>query len=322
MNLAARSKKARSPNLGTGFEIPHREASPASSEFARNFVACPQIGCAGSRATGSSTKRSMSRTVRLLAVLCAAVLAASAETTAERGKRVVDAALKALGGDVFLKMEDRIESGRAYSFYREQLSGLSLAKIYTRYLTPAPGQLAVRERQAFGKDEYTAVLFTETGAWELTFRGARPLADVRYDAYKDSTLRNIFYILRKRLGEPGMTFYSQGADIFQNQPVEIVDITDADNRTVTVYFSQSTKFPVRQVFKRRNPEDKDWDQEVTAFSKYHDVGGGVMWPLDVHRERNGEKIYEIFSDSVEINRNLKDDLFTLPANLKILPKAK
>ncbi|HEV3334182.1 MAG TPA: hypothetical protein VG096_24520 [Bryobacteraceae bacterium] len=255
------------------------------------------------------------------AALCAIAVASAAESHTDRGKRVVNEALQALGGDAYLKLDDRVESGRAYSFYREQLSGLSIAKIYTRYLVPAPGQLSVRERQAFGKDEYTAVLFNEMGAWELTFRGARPLPDLRYAQYKDSTLRNIFYILRERLDEPGMIFYSQGSDIFQNVPVEIVDITDADNRTVTVYFDQRTKLPLRQSFRRRNEELKDWDVEVSLFTKYREVGG-VKWPFDIHRERNGEKVYEIFSDSVEINKDLTDDLFTLPANLKLLPKAK
>jgi hypothetical protein len=159
------------------------------------------------------------------------------------------------------------------------------------------------------------------GAWELTFRGARPLADERYTTYKDTTLRNIFYILRQRLDEPGLLFDSRGSDLYMNQPVEIVDITDADNRTVTVYFSQSTKLPIRQVFKRRNQEFKDFDEEVTVFSKYRDVGG-VKWPFDMRRDRNGEKTYEIFSDSVEINKGLTDNLFTLPANLKLLPKQK
>lgn len=254
--------------------------------------------------------------------LCAVAIASAAESASDRGKRVVMEALKAMGGDAFLHMEDRVETGRAYSFYREELSGLSLAKIYTRYLTPAPGQLGVRERQAFGKDQYAAVLFSEMGGWEITFRGARPVTDIRYDQYKDSTLRNIFYILRQRLNEPGMIFYSKGADTYQNFPVEIVDITDADNRTVTVTFSQSTKLPLRQVFRRRNPEDKGWDDEQTVFAKYRDIGGGVMWPFDIRRDRNGEKVYEIYSDSVVINQNLTDDLFTLPANLKLLPKAK
>ena len=254
-------------------------------------------------------------------VLLAPTPAQAAESHEERGKRVVNEALEALGGQAFLNMEDRVESGRAYSFYREQLTGLSIARIYSRYLAQVPGKIALRERQAFGKDQSSAVLFTDTGGWEITFRGARPLDDMRYQNYQDSTLRNIFYILRQRLHEPGLQLYSQGADVFENAPVEIVDITDSDGRTVTVYFSQSTKLPIRQVFKRRNPEYKDFDQEVTVFAKYRDVSG-VKWPFDVHRDRNGEKIYEMYSDSVEINKDLKDELFTLPGNLKVLPKAK
>ena len=268
----------------------------------------------------------MIRRARLVVALSAFLLPAWAETAAERGKRVVDAALQAAGGDRLLQMQDRVESGRAYSFYREQISGLSVAKIYTRYLVraepPIPGALNLRERETFGKDESNYLLFTDLGAWEATYRGARPLDQERIKNYRESTLLNIFYILRERLGEPGLMFYSQGSDIVENVPVEIVDITDADGRTVTVYFSQFSKLPVRQVFKRRNTTYKDFDREVTAFSKYRDSGNGIMWPWDIRRERNGEKIFEMYSDSVEINRDLKDNLFTLPGNLKILPPPK
>ena len=82
------------------------------------------------------------------------------------------------------------------------------------------------------------MLFTEEGAWEITYRGAKPLEDQRYANYKDSVQRNIFYILRQRMGEPGLTFYSMGSDRYENRPVEIVDITDAEDLTVTVYFDQ------------------------------------------------------------------------------------
>ena len=75
----------------------------------------------------------------ILLVACGA--SALAQTPAEqRGKKIIDQAIQALGGDNFLTMEDRIESGRAYSFYNDQISGLSIAKIYTRYITVAPEQ--------------------------------------------------------------------------------------------------------------------------------------------------------------------------------------
>jgi hypothetical protein len=263
------------------------------------------------------------RNFAILFLAVAAVAGAADETRQERGKRVVNEAVQALGGNAFLNMEDRIETGRMYSFYREQISGFSNAIVYTRYLKPAPGKLAQREHQIFGKkQDEGGLLFTEEGAWDITFHGARPFDDQRWKNYQENTRRNIFYLLRERLNEPGLSFYSQGSDLYERMPVEIVDITDANGVTITVYFDKSTKLPIRQTYRKRNTEFKDFDNEVSVFGKFRDVGGGVKWPYDVKRERNGEKIYEMYSESVEINKSLKDSLFTLPANLKVLPKPK
>jgi hypothetical protein len=261
----------------------------------------------------------------VLAALAAGIVCA--QSAQEKGKRIVDETLAALGGERFLSMRDRIETGRAYSFYNDQLRGLSVAKIYTRYLTrpepPKPDFLGLRERQAFGKNEDSAILFTEDGkGWQLTFRGARPVAGALLSRFRDTTQRNFFYILRQRLGEPGLIIESRGSEVWSNMPVEIVDITDADNRVTTVYIHRTTKLPVRQVFFRRDPLTKERNEEVTVFSKYRDVGGGVQWPHVVQRERNGEKIYEMFAESVVVNQDLKDDLFTLPLTMKVLPPAR
>jgi hypothetical protein len=256
-----------------------------------------------------------------VAAALAIALARGQETRQDRGKRVVDEALAALGGQAFLHMEDRIVTGRAYSFYSSKISGLSVATIYTRYTVPAPGKLGLRERQAFGKKQDEGwLLFTDEGGWDVTFRGARPLADDVYTNFKENTERSILYILRQRLNEPGLSFYSEGSDIFQNEPIQIVDITDATGFTVTVSFSQFSKLPVRQTYRRRNLTYHDFDTEVTTYSKYRPVDG-ITWPYDVHREHNGDKVFELYSDSIQMNKDLKDDLFSLPGKVKILPKA-
>src|SRR5437879_2740578 len=99
--------------------------------------------------------------IALLALLSALQ---AAETGQQRGKRVVDEAVAALGGQSFLQMRDRTETGRAYQFYREQLSGLAIAHIYTRYVTrpepPVPNFLGVRERESFDKNQASAIIFT------------------------------------------------------------------------------------------------------------------------------------------------------------------
>jgi hypothetical protein len=253
------------------------------------------------------------------AVLFLCAVAAFAQSRQERGKQVVNEALAALGGDKFLAVKNRVETGRAYSFYRDELTGLARAKIYTRYFDKAPsGTLAQRERQAFGKDEDQIILFLPENAYQITYRGARPLQTQRFRRYVDSARRNIFYILRNRLNEPGLVLESQGTTVWQNTPVEIVDIIDADNNVVTVYFHHTTKLPVRQLFFRRDPKTKERDEEVSIFSKYRDVGGGVQWPFAIMAERNGEKLFELYSESVEINQGLADDLFALPGGMKVL----
>jgi hypothetical protein len=231
-----------------------------------------------------------------------------------RAQRVIDDAVAALGGEKFINMEDRVETGRAYSFYHDRLSGLTIAKIYTRYLVVPPeksGQdLGLRERQSFGKNEDTAAVFREDAASNLNWRGAKAVPKDEFDRYRDSTLRNIFYILRQRLHEPGLIFESRGSDVVDHVPVEVIDITDSENRVVTVYFHQSTKLPVKQTFSWRDPQTHDRNDEVTRFARYREIPGGIQWPQEITRERNGEKIYQIFADSVTINQDLTDDLFS------------
>jgi len=252
---------------------------------------------------------------RLLLIFSATAALLSAQGIEARGRKIVDDALAALGGQKFLNMQDRIETGRAYSFFHDQLSGLSVARIYTRYIPVAPDRtgidLGIQERQAFGKKEDYYVLFRQEGAWEVTFRGPKELEADRIQRYHDTTLNNFFYILRQRLHEPGLIFESRGSDVIENLPVDVVDITDSQNRVVRVYFHQTTKLPVRQSWVWRDPVTKERDEEVTRFSRYRETNG-IQWPQQMLRERNREKTYEIFSESVSVNQGLADALFTVP----------
>ena len=104
--------------------------------------------------------------------------------------------------------------------------------------------------------------------------------------------------------------------------MDVVDISDADNRSVRVYLDRLTKLPVRQLYVRRDPKTRDRFEEVTIFAKYRDVGGGVQWPFDIQRFRNDEKIYEIYADTVQINQGLAQSLFPLPSTIQILKPLK
>jgi hypothetical protein len=242
----------------------------------------------------------------------------------QRGRQLMQQALAALGGPAYLSMRDRTEVGRAYSFYREQLTGLSEAHFYIRYLpapvpTP-PDFLGIEERQSFGKKQDNSVIFSHNQGFDVTFRGARPLPDERVQRYQESTLCDILYILHHRFNEPGLQAVAVSSDVVENQRVETVEITDLQNRTLTVHFSAASHLPVAQRRFRRDPMFKDRIEEVTRYSEYVVVPGGVMWPKQVSREREGEKIYQMFAESVKINIGLAESLFTLPSGIPILKK--
>ncbi|HXN48492.1 MAG TPA: hypothetical protein VN893_17720 [Bryobacteraceae bacterium] len=256
-------------------------------------------------------------------VLLLLAVAARGETAQERGKRMIGETIEALGGQKFLDMDNVVASGRAYSFYHEELSGLSVATLYTRYLRPSvppvPDEILVDERDSFGKEERSgASVFIGGKGYEITYRGARPVPEETNTRYRDTVTHSIFYILRERLHEPGMVFEDRGSDIVDNVPVKIVDITDSDNRTVTVYLHHLTHLPMRQVYYRRDPKTNERNEEITIWGKYRDVGGGVMWPYDIQRIRNGDRIFQMYSDTVEINKPLPGSLFALPPGVKIL----
>jgi hypothetical protein len=260
-------------------------------------------------------------TRRTFALSLAASTVFAGETAKERGKRLIDKTIEGLGGDAFRNMRTRTEIGRASTFYRDQLTGYSPARIYTKYLAPdADAKILELQRQVFGKKlEDGATLFTTNEGYDVTYRGAKPLADDQVERFREAALHEIFYILRQRLQGPGMEFEGVGADIVENQPVEAIDIYDSENRNVRVWVNSDTFLPVKQRYYRLDPVISERREEVTRYTKYRNAGG-VMWPHTIARERDTEKTNEMNSESVTINDALPESLFELPNGIKILKK--
>lgn len=255
-----------------------------------------------------------------LALTTSGVLSGSAQTSTDKGKQIVDQAIAALGGDRFVHMQNRVASGRVYSFFHDQISGFDLAKIYTEYLPQQPAKgLGLRERELMGKKQDYSYLFLQDQAWDITFRGARPVDDDVWERYARTTENDILYILKVRRNEPGMSFDYVGTDVYLSTHVEVVDITDAQNRTIRVYFDHNTMLPVRETYKWLDPDTKEHNDAETVYDKYRDAGG-VMWPYTIERERNGYKSYQMFAASVQVDQPLPPKIFELPPGAKVLKK--
>ncbi|MBV8828176.1 MAG: hypothetical protein JO108_03000 [Acidobacteriaceae bacterium] len=236
----------------------------------------------------------------------------------DKGKQVVDAAVAALGGERFLDMHTRVASGRIYSFFKDEMSGSDIARTYVEYVDGKP--LGIREREVLGKKQDYSYLFLPDQGWDITFRGARPVEDEAWERYRRSTENDILYILKVRHNEPGFTYDYIANEVHVSTHVEVVDITDSQNRTVRVSFDYNTKLPVRQTFTWLDPDTRYRNEEVTEFDKWRNAGDGVMWPFTIERSRNGYKSYQMFASSVEVNAPIPTNTFELPAGAKVLKK--
>ena len=259
--------------------------------------------------------------MRLTCVLAFAligIVAGASAADVDPGKQVIDQALAALGGDKFLNFHNRLVTGRVYSFYHNEVSGFDRAQIYTEYVAPPPkGDLGIRERQLLGKKKDYSFLYLPDQAWEITFRGARPVEDAIWKRYQRTTENDIFYILKVRHNEPGMIYDYVGSQVYLSRHVEIVDITDAQRRTVRVYFDHNSHLPIRQSFEWRDETIQQRDDEISNYDKFRDIGGGIFWPYTIERTRNGYKVFQVFADSVEANVAPPPHTFDLPPGTKI-----
>ena len=245
----------------------------------------------------------------------------AAQTRQERAKHLLDQCLEAIGGDAFLTVRNMVQKGRAYSFRRQNLRGLAVMSIFTRFEpmreSDDPNWLPVSRREVYTEKGDYYVLFQNGKGWEVTFRGARPLPEESLRRYRESTRRDIFYILRYRFNEPGMYFYYAGTEIIDNVPTHAIEIVDGRGEAVTVYLRMSDNLPVQQVYIRRDPKTRIPYEEKSIFSKYRKVGQ-VALPWNVQRRRDDSKIFELFGQTAEIGR-APAEMFALKRKLTILP---
>jgi hypothetical protein len=238
-----------------------------------------------------------------------------------KGKQMIDKAIVALGDSAFQHMHSVTTYGRIYGFFHDKLSGLDLARTYREYDDELPTKgLGVKERQVLGKKQDYSYLYLPDQAFDITFRGARPIPDESWQKYVRGTQNDIIYILRFRLKEPGLQFDYIGSDVFLSNHVEVVEVSDSHDITIRVYFDHNSMLPIRQTYTWLDPATHERNEEVTIYDKWRNAGFGVMWPFSIERERNGYKTYQSFCDSVEVDKALPAKIFDLPPGITILKK--
>jgi hypothetical protein len=224
------------------------------------------------------------------------------EQSAAKAKELMHRAADALGGAAYMNVHDVACTAKLSQFgHSGELNGY--AKIEDYQIVPGKDRT-----ENIPKRNLITVIDGDKG-WELDRGGVSDAPITTISQFQDDQKKDIDNILRNRINEKDMIFRYTGTDIVDLRPVDWVELVDSDNRTIRIAFSQATHLPVRKVVTTRDPNTRLRSEETEYYSNYQPMGG-VQTPLQITRERNNIKVYQVFFDRCEYNTGLSPSLFT------------
>lgn len=222
--------------------------------------------------------------------------------SAAKAKELIQKTIHVLGGQPYLDVRDVTCSGRLAGFDRQGDVGG-----YTRFIDYV--KLPNKERTEYYKQRNLITVYNADKGWELDRGGVQDVPAERMEQNQQDTVTEINYILRYRLSEEGMVFRYRGTDLVDLKEVDVVEIGDHDRRTYRIAIDRATSLPLRLWVTTRDAKTRERVEEIYYFSNYQ-VVQGLPTALQVARERNARKVYQVFFEECQYNTGLADSLFT------------
>ena len=224
------------------------------------------------------------------------------ELSAAKAKQVLQQLTVALGGPAYLNMKSSECDGRYANFgHNGETNGYMQAKNIWSY----PDKLRIE----YGKKGNIIDLYAGDVGWTLDKGGVSEEPATSMSDYQESLQRNLNYLLRVRLSEPGLLLRYGGTGVDELREVEWAEITDTQERTFRIAVDRNSHLPVKMIVRTVDNETRERREDVTIYTNFQPKEG-VQMPMQVSRHRDGRRISQAFFDKCEINPNLPPDFFT------------
>jgi len=252
--------------------------------------------------------------------------AAPASATDNRGRKLLDEMVTALGGDTWLHRKYWKIEGKVGSFYKGQpTEGVYGFEEYYRanpfgqrdVIVTHFGPLAVLGLP--GSDHRDdAVVWTPTEGWEVTYKGKKALTDKETDEFRRRQAHTIDVVVNEWLKQPGVVVTYEGSDMVERHLVDKVSVLTAANDVVTLNLDENSHLPLSRTYQYRDPQFKDLDTDVEQYDSYQPVQG-ILTPFAITRLHNGDTVSQRFITKVTYMDTLSDALFNpdLPLEKKV-----
>jgi len=246
----------------------------------------------------------------------AAPVLPAGQTPEQRGHKLLDQMVEALGGDAWLNRNNLQERGHLARFFRGTPTGI-VVDFTAIHQFPKAGRPEA-ERVGFitdksmilpGKKIDVVQIWTNDTGYEVTFKGKTPLPHDQVEDYFRRQAHSIESVVRDWLKAPDVMVVSEGSSMVERRLADKVSILSANNDAVTIELDAATHLPLRRTFEWRNDRFKDHDEDAEEYDDYHTIQG-LPTPLTRTRYHNGDMVSQTFFLKAEYDVDLPPDAFT------------
>lgn len=224
-----------------------------------------------------------------------------AAKNAAHARAALDAMVQALGGDLWLNINNIERHGHLAAFYQGN---------------PDPGtteyfdfhQWPDHDRIEYTKHRDVVQLYVGRQAWEVTYRGKRPLDKDIADDYLRRRDHSIETAVKVWMKNPDTILLYEGQHMSERHLAEQVTLISPENESITILLDVQTHLPLARTFQWRDPEYHDKNTDTEQYDDYHTVDG-FPTPFTITRLKNDEPVRQYFVDRVSFNQNLQADFW-------------
>jgi hypothetical protein len=246
----------------------------------------------------------------------------SDQTQEQRGRKLLDQMLEALGGEAWLNRHNVSVRGHLGRFFQGTPNGIVIDFTLTHQFANPDRPEA--ERIGFitdksmilpGKKIDIVQIWINNTGHEVTYKGNTTLPKDQIDDYYRRQDHSIESIYRVWLKSPGVVVIDEGSTMVERRLTERVTILSQNNDAVTLDIDAQSHLPRRRTFEWRNTTFKDHDEDAEEYEDYHTIQG-LPTAFTITRYHNGDMASQTFYTKVEYDVDLPPGTFNPDILLK------
>ncbi len=232
-------------------------------------------------------------------------------TGSQRGRKLLDLMVEALGGDAWLHRRAWTIEGRAGTFYKGKPNeGVIQFEEFHRAAPFAERIEIISKLGVFVPTEHRDIVqvWTPDNGYEVTYRGKKELPREVVEDFQRRREHSLEAVVKVWLKQPGVDVVYEGTSMVERHLADKVTVLNAKNDAVTIELDETTHLPLSRTFEFRNETYKDHDIDREEYDDYHLVEG-MMTALTITRFRNDDMVSQRFYTKVTYAADLAAALF-------------